>query len=88
MDGRQHDRARRRVVESEGRPGLEAGDRRERIQLRNRVEAHAQHFDWSHMTRYYRVARRWALQKHYPDVPIPAADVEPPPMVGNVLATP
>ena len=63
-------------------------DRRERIQLRNRVEAHAQQFDWSHMTRYYRVARRWALQKHYPDVPIPAADVEPPPMVGNVLATP
>ena len=61
--------------------------RRDRIQLRNRVEAHAQHFDWSHMTRYYRVARRWALQKHYPDAPIPGADAEPPPPVDNVLAS-
>ncbi len=40
---------------------------RRRIQLRNQVESHAEHFDWSHMTRYYRVARRWAFQKHYPD---------------------
>ncbi len=41
--------------------------RRERIGLRNRVESHAEHFDWSNMTRYYRAARRWALQKYYPD---------------------
>jgi hypothetical protein len=40
---------------------------RRRIQLRNQVESHAEHFDWGHMTRYYRVARRWAFQKHFPD---------------------
>jgi glycogen(starch) synthase len=40
---------------------------RERIQLRNRVETHAEYFDWSHMARYYRAARRMALKKHYPD---------------------
>ncbi len=40
---------------------------RERIQLRNRVESHAEYFDWSHMARYYRAARRLALKKHYPE---------------------
>ena len=49
---------------------------RERIQLRNSVESHAEHFDWTHMTRYYRVARRWAFQKHYPDRTIIAVEPE------------
>jgi glycogen(starch) synthase len=40
---------------------------RERIQLRNRVENHAEYFDWSNMAPYYRAARRLALKKHYPD---------------------
>lgn len=40
--------------------------RRERIEQRNRVERHAEHFDWSHLTRYYRAARRWAFGLHYP----------------------
>ncbi len=39
---------------------------RERIQLRNRVEAHAHFFDWSSMSRYYRAACRMALQRRYP----------------------
>jgi glycogen(starch) synthase len=39
---------------------------RERIELRNRVERHAEHFDWSNLTRYYRAARRWAFEKYYP----------------------
>ncbi len=34
---------------------------RERIQLRNNVEAHAEFFDWSKMAAYYRAARRMAL---------------------------
>ncbi|MGB2984452.1 MAG: glycogen/starch synthase [Phycisphaerae bacterium] len=40
---------------------------RERIQLRNRVESHAEYFAWSNMAPYYRAARRLALKKHYPD---------------------
>jgi glycogen(starch) synthase len=40
---------------------------RERIQLRNRVEAHAEYFDWSNMAQYYRAARRAALKKYFPD---------------------
>ncbi|MBU0717641.1 MAG: glycogen/starch synthase [Planctomycetes bacterium] len=40
---------------------------RERIQQRNRVESHAEYFDWRNMARYYRVARRMALKKRYPD---------------------
>ena len=44
---------------------------RERIQLRNRVESHAEYFDWSQMAKYYRVARQAALRKHYPDVELP-----------------
>lgn len=40
---------------------------RERIQLRNRVESHAENFDWGNMVRYYSAARRLALKKHYPD---------------------
>ena len=40
---------------------------RQRIQLRNEVEAYAEHFDWNRMTRYYRAARRFAIHKHYPN---------------------
>jgi glycogen(starch) synthase len=48
--------------------------RRERIGLRNQVESHAEHFDWSNMSRYYRAARRMAFDKFYPD-----QNVIPPP---------
>ena len=41
--------------------------RRERIGLRNRVESHAEHFDWSNMSQYYRAARRRAFQKYFPN---------------------
>jgi len=34
--------------------------------LPNQVEAYAEYFDWSRMSRYYHAARRFALQKHYP----------------------
>jgi glycogen(starch) synthase len=44
---------------------------RERIQLRNRVEGHAEYFDWSNMARYYRAARRMALKKHYLESDLP-----------------
>jgi glycogen synthase len=51
---------------------------RQRIHLRNQVEAYAEHFDWSRMTRYYRAARRFAFQKHYPgaNVLLPEEDDE------------
>ncbi len=39
---------------------------RQRIQLRNQVEAYAEYFDWSRMSRYYHAARRFAIQKYYP----------------------
>ena len=47
---------------------------RERIQQRNRVESHAEYFDWSTMARYYQAARRLALKKHYPDRDLPPSD--------------
>lgn len=50
--------------------------RRERIQLRNRVESHAEHFDWANMSQYYRAARRRALQVYYPDQDVLASDEE------------
>jgi glycogen synthase len=50
--------------------------RRERIQLRNRVESHAEHFDWSNMSQYYRAARRRALQAYYPDQDVLVSDEE------------
>jgi glycogen(starch) synthase len=53
--------------------------RRERIQLRNRVEAHAEHFDWTQMTQYYRAARRFAFQAYYPDRQIVPPEPEPDP---------
>ncbi|MBI4580222.1 MAG: glycogen/starch synthase [Planctomycetes bacterium] len=58
--------------------------RRERIALRNRVESHAEHFDWSNMTQYYRAARRRAFQRHYPELDIIPFEEEPPPDVAAV----
>jgi len=63
--------------------------RRERIALRNRVEAHAEHFDWNNLGRHYTEAHRLALQRRYgadaavpldPELdtpPAPALEVEP-----------
>ncbi|NLU20651.1 MAG: glycosyltransferase [Phycisphaerae bacterium] len=60
--------------------------RRDRIQLRNRVEAHAEHFDWTNLSKYYREARQHAFGLFYPgrqivpgdtglpDVPAPLAE--------------
>jgi glycogen(starch) synthase len=42
--------------------------RRERISLRNKVEAHAEHFDWSYMSRHYVAAHRLALERRFPGV--------------------
>jgi len=50
--------------------GLTRMTRRERIELRNRVESHAEHFDWSNLSRCYRAARRWAFKTHYPEAQI------------------
>jgi glycogen(starch) synthase len=52
---------------------------RERIALRNRVESYADAFDWTHMSRYYRAARRMALERYYPGLqPIPTdEELEP-----------
>ena len=44
--------------------------RRDRIHLRNQTESYAEHFDWSNLARYYRVARRMAFLKYYPDLDI------------------
>lgn len=44
--------------------------RRERLELRNRVEHHAEHFDWIHLTKYYRQARQQAFAMYYPDLKI------------------
>ncbi len=41
-------------------------NRRERITLRNRVEGHAEHFDWSNLIGYYVVAHKLALQRRFP----------------------
>ena len=51
--------------------------RRDRIQLRNRVESHADHFGWNNMTRYYRTARQWAFQKFYPGREVLPAEPDP-----------
>ncbi len=47
---------------------------RDRIAQRNRVEQHADHFDWAHLTRYYRIARAAAFKKYYPNLRIVAPD--------------
>lgn len=38
-------------------------NRRERIQLRNRVEALSEHFDWKHLSKYYTDAYALAIKK-------------------------
>jgi len=38
---------------------------RERIHLRNRVESHAEYFDWGNMARYYQAARRLAIKERH-----------------------
>ena len=43
---------------------------RDRIAMRNRVEQHADHFDWTRLTSFYRAAHRQAFQKHYPSLSI------------------
>jgi glycogen(starch) synthase len=50
--------------------------RRERLELRNRVEHHATHFDWTHLTRYYRQARQKAFSVYYPDLKIFPEELE------------
>lgn len=55
--------------------------RRERITLRNRVEAHAEHFDWYYLSRHYAeahnlaLARKYATQALVPPEQAPAAPV-------------
>lgn len=39
--------------------------RRQRIALRNRVESHADHFDWSNLGQYYIAAHRLALRRRF-----------------------
>ncbi|MBN2447463.1 MAG: glycosyltransferase, partial [Phycisphaerae bacterium] len=39
--------------------------RRERINLRNRVESHAQHFDWNQLNTHYSAAHRLAFERRY-----------------------
>ena len=46
--------------------GLTRMSRRDRIALRNKVEGHAEHFDWNNLGRYYVAAHRMALQQHAP----------------------
>jgi glycogen(starch) synthase len=41
--------------------------RRDRIQLRNRVEAYAEHFDWTNLSKNYREARKHGFGLYYPD---------------------
>ncbi len=61
--------------------GLTRLSRRERITLRNRVEGHADHFDWNNLGRYYVGAHKLALQRVAPGpdrVPVdPEFDAEP-----------
>lgn len=43
---------------------------RDRIAVRNRVERHAEHFDWTRLTSHYRGACSLAFQKHHPNLTI------------------
>lgn len=52
--------------------------RRDRIQLRNRVEAHAEHFDWSNLSKYYRMARKHAFEAYYPGRSVVPGEARPP----------
>ena len=66
--------ARRRTASFESTVSQVAGwlhdltrmSRRERIALRNRVESHAEHFDWNNLGQYYAATRRLAFQRRYP----------------------
>lgn len=49
---------------------------RDRITLRNRCERHADHFDWSNLTSYYRLARGMAFKKHFPHLSVLPPDAE------------
>lgn len=49
---------------------------RDRIALRNRVEAYSEYFDWNRMSRYYRAARRMAFERYYPGRPIIPVEAE------------
>ena len=49
---------------------------RDRIAMRNRTERHAEHFDWTKLTSYYRAARNLAFQKYHPHLSILPPDVE------------
>lgn len=51
--------------------------RRERIAMRNRVEGHAEHFDWNNLGRHYADARRLALAKAHPGRPVTVATARP-----------
>ncbi|MEW6249867.1 MAG: glycosyltransferase [Planctomycetota bacterium] len=46
--------------------GVTRMSRRDRIALRNKVESHAEHFDWNNLGRYYVAAHRLALQRRFP----------------------
>jgi glycogen(starch) synthase len=63
--------------------------RRERISLRNKVEAHAEYFDWSHLSQHYVTAHRLALARRFPGVraaPV-ARELEPDePVAAETLA--
>lgn len=55
---------------------------RDRIALRNRVEEHGVHFDWSELGKYYRGAHVRALQHRFPERELPPLNGEgeyPPP---------
>jgi glycogen(starch) synthase len=56
--------------------GLTRMSRRERIALRNKVESHASHFDWNHLSRHYVSAHRLALHRHYPGDDLVPVDPE------------
>ena len=46
--------------------------RRERIALRNRVEAHAEDFDWTALIEHYVVAHEMALKRRFAQsIPVP-----------------
>lgn len=48
--------------------------RRERIALRNRAEAHAEHFDWNIMGRHYAAAQRLAQERKHAGPDLVSAD--------------
>jgi hypothetical protein len=49
---------------------------RDRIEMRHNVERHAEHFDWSNLTRYYWEARAAAFRRHYGEVKHPRTSEE------------